>query len=69
MALTEEKRNACGILVGKHEGKRTRRPQWSYCFKLDNKERERGRSDRMCLAGYLEKGKAVLDTVVKNRVP
>jgi hypothetical protein len=41
VALTGKKRNACGILVGKPEGKRAPgipRPQWNYCIKLDNKE-------------------------------
>jgi hypothetical protein len=72
VARMGEKRNACRILVGKAEGKRPLgRPRrtWVDNIKIDLREREWDGMDWIDLAQDRDQWRALMNTVMKLRVP
>jgi hypothetical protein len=67
-----EKRNAFGILVGKPEGKRPLgrpRRRWEDNIRMDRREIECGGMDWIDLAQDRDQWRALVNTVMKLRVP
>jgi hypothetical protein len=67
-----EKRNACGILVGKPEGKRplgTARHRWVDNIKMDLREIGWDGMDWIDLAQDRDQWRALVDMVMNLRVP
>jgi hypothetical protein len=62
------KRNACRILVGKPEGKRPR-CWWVGNIKMDLREIGQADMDWNCLAQDSDQWRALVNTVMKLRVP
>jgi hypothetical protein len=72
IARMGEKRNAYRILVGKPEGKRRlgrRRSRWVDNIKMDLREIGWDGIDRIDLAQDRDQWRAVVNTVIKLRVP
>ena len=72
MARMEEGRGVHKVLVGKSEGKRpVGRPRrgWEDNIKMDLQEVGRGGGDWMDLAQDRDRGRALVSTVMKFRVP
>jgi hypothetical protein len=66
-----EKRNACGLLVGKLEGKRPLgkpRHRWVYNIKMDLGEIKWDRKDWVDLAQDTDQWKALINTVMNLQV-
>jgi hypothetical protein len=67
-----EKRNACRILLGKPEGRRPLgrpRCRWLNNIKMDVREIEWGGMDWLDLAQGSDQWRALVNTVMKLRVP
>jgi hypothetical protein len=67
-----EKRNAYRILVGKPEGKRPLlrpRRRWEYSIKMDLREIVLGGMDWINMVQYRVQWRALVNTVMKLRVP
>ena len=72
MARMEEGRGVYKVLVGKPEGKRQLgrpRRRWEDNIKMDLQEVGRGGGDWMDLAQDRDRGRALVSTVMKFRVP
>ena len=68
MARIEEGRGVHKVLMGKPEGKRTRR-RWEDNIKMDLQEVGRGCGDWMELAQDRDRWQALVNTVMNFRVP
>jgi hypothetical protein len=71
-STNEEKRNAYRILMEKPEGKKPLgrpRHRWVDNNKIDLREAGRGGMDRMDLAQHRDQWRALVNTVMKLRVP
>ena len=68
MARIEEGRGVHKVLMGKPEGKRTRR-RWEDNIKMDLQEVGRGCGDWMELAQDRDRWRALVNTVMNFRVP